>query len=86
MTRSPNANSCSGSLGSGRASLPVEGRVSKFLDARHNVSIISAQSAIITPPLSSSQTVLLDQPPECSTVIPDGRVSHATNTDGPVSW
>ena len=83
VTRSPNANSCSGSLGSGRASLPVEGRVSKFMDARHSVSIVSAQSAIITPPVPS-QTVL-DLPPEGSTVIPDGRVSHATNTDGPVS-
>ena len=82
VTRSPNVNLGSGSLGNSRASLPVEGRVSKFSESRHNVTIVSAPATIITPSLS--QTVL-EQPQEGSTVIPDGCVSHATNTDGPVS-
>ena len=82
VTRSRNPSSGSGGSLGNRASLPVEGRVSKFSDSRHNVTIVSAPATIITPALS--QTVL-EQPAEGSTVIPDGCVSHGTNTDGPVS-
>ncbi|KAK2181210.1 hypothetical protein NP493_406g00006 [Ridgeia piscesae] len=69
VTRSRNPSSGSGGSLGNRASLPVEGRVSKFSDSRHNVTIVSAPATIITPALS--QTVL-EQPAEGSTVIPDG--------------